>query len=335
MTASEENRLKFEVDFNVAPAVLDCFNTLERTEDLGLSPDGRWLAVANYALDGITLFSIDTAFTNGAEPPRLTLNNFWQLKSSTLSEPHGLDFLDNTTLVVANRTGSIDIFDLPSRPPLGQAFNTQPVKSITRARKGEWLTNPGSVCALKLGGGRIQILSLSNYQNYITSHTISHFGPFRRTHNQIILSEGIDIPDGIAVSDDRKFIAVSNHVTHEVFIYAYQGPKATLDPPCAVLKNVVYPHGLRFCDGHSKLIVTSAGSPHVHLYDCVNAPWAGNFKPVNTFKVLDDETFKAGADNTQEGGPKGLEITRDEKLLLVTNELMPLRAFDLQAMLAA
>ncbi|MEM1039649.1 MAG: hypothetical protein AAGI12_09295 [Pseudomonadota bacterium] len=333
MIATLTARQKHEVELSVLPDCEACFNGLSRTEDLALSPNNQWLAVANFTLNCITFFQLSFTYDGSPRTPGLSIGNYWQLQSPTLKYPHGLDFLDDQTLVVANRQGSIDLFDLPAAPPFGQMIKTTPRVSLTRAGFKQRVHSPGSVCAVELRRGQCQIFAANNYSHFISSHVISSFGQLRKTSNKTIISSGLGIPDGLAMSDDHRFLAVSNHTTHEVLIYKNQRAGEPFDEPCARLKNVIYPHGLKFVDGHSKMVVASAGSPFLHLYACDDLPWSGEYRPKNSFQVVDDETFRAGAVNDQEGGPKGIEITSNERLLLMTNELLPLRVFDLQAML--
>ena len=65
------------------------------------SPSGRRLAVAGFRANRIAIFEIviDTA----ANGDRVRLTDVVEIEASTLDEPHGLCFLDEHTLIIANR----------------------------------------------------------------------------------------------------------------------------------------------------------------------------------------------------------------------------------------
>lgn len=325
-----------QVDIEISPKAAECFGTLARTEDLRLSPDNTLLAYANYHLNCITLFSV---FLEPASTSRLAsfkVLDFWQIASTTFNETHGLDFLDDRTLVVGNRVGGIDILELPQQPRMRETLHLTPKKTIRRAAKNVAIQNPGSVCAFQRPDGARQILAANNYGHFVSSHLLRQVGPFRKLTNKILISNGLGIPDGLTISPDLKHIAVSNHLTHEVLVYENTGHDGHYDEPCARLQKVVFPHGIRFTRDGKKLLAASAGSPFVHVYSRGNHnTWSGTYRPDRSFRILDEQTYRAGACNPMEGGPKGLEITANDELLLVTNEHAPLQAFDLQAMLKA
>jgi len=54
-----------------------------------------------------------------------------------------------------------------------------------------------------------------------------------------------------------------------------------------------------------------------------------------SFRVMSEEVFRKGRGNPQEGGPKGIEISEDLNLLLVTSDYQPLPFFDLRQALAS
>ncbi|MEL6736115.1 MAG: hypothetical protein AAFO98_09580 [Pseudomonadota bacterium] len=328
--------LKHQIPFTVSKRAEACFDSLDRTEDLRLSPSNNWLAIANYLLDCITLFSVRIVPASTEHSSGFELVDYWQIASPSFNEVHGLDFLDDNTLVVGNRLSGIDIFKLPSKPPMGQTVHVEPSKTINKAAKDIDLQNPGSVCSFYQADGTRQILAANNYGHFISSHLLSNVGPFRKLRSRVLIAGDLGIPDGVTISDDHKYIAISNHVTHEVLVFKNTGHYGAYDEPCARLQKVIYPHGLRFTRGGKELFVSSAGSPFLHLYRANGGnSWSGLYKPANTFQVIDNDTFKAGASNDQEGGAKGLETTADGSILLVTNELAPLQTFDLPAILQA
>ena len=74
------------------------FNEAARTEDVKFSPSGRVLAVV--ATNGvISLLAVDTC----SRP--VQIGQYAELHSTSLSSPHGIDFLSEDVVVVANRSG--------------------------------------------------------------------------------------------------------------------------------------------------------------------------------------------------------------------------------------
>jgi DNA-binding beta-propeller fold protein YncE len=142
------------------------------------------------------------------------------------------------------------------------------------------------------------------------------------------LKQGLVIPDGIAISHDGRWIAVSSHGTHDVKIFdasATLGPKAQ---PAGILSRANYPHGLRFTQDDKHVLVADAGSPMLHVY-AGEGGWTGYREPSRTVAVLDDETFARGSSNPEEGGPKGIDIDRSNTVVAVTCEEQALAFFSL------
>ena len=81
------------------------------------------------------------------------------------------------------------------------------------------------------------------------------------------------------------------------------------------------------------LLVADAGSPFVHIYRAADLNWRGVRTPLLSVRTLSDEQFALGRHNPQEGGPKGIDVTRDMSLFVTTNECQPIAFFDLQAAL--
>jgi DNA-binding beta-propeller fold protein YncE len=148
------------------------------------------------------------------------------------------------------------------------------------------------------------------------------------------MARSLDIPDGIAVSHDERWIAVSNHNTHEVMLFDASASLGPWTEPAGILSDVDYPHGLRFTPDDKHLLVADAGAPLIHVYER-GSGWAGAHGPIRSVTVLDDETFIRGRANPQEGGPKGLDIDRSGIVVAMTCEEQPLAFFSLASMIEA
>ena len=129
--------------------------------------------------------------------------------------------------------------------------------------------------------------------------------------SEVLLQRYLDIPDGVSVSPDRRWIAVSNHTPH----------------------NVHYPHGVRFSADGGHLFVADAGAPYLHVYAPGPDQWRGVRHPLATVRIMDDAAFERGRFNPEEGGPKGLDLDASSRVLVVTSECQPLAFFDVRALL--
>ena len=82
-----------------------------RTEDVAFSPSGRRLAIAEFGADRIVLLTID--ITASGPSRKVELTDWMAITSSSFREPHGVSFLDEETLVIANRAGGVSLTKVP------------------------------------------------------------------------------------------------------------------------------------------------------------------------------------------------------------------------------
>ena len=306
-----------EVAFEAPPEVRGGIARLGRTEDVRLSPRGDRLALACYRRHRIAL--ADVEISRAEDGPRITVSSLEELASPLLREPHGLDFLDNETLVVANRAGGVGVFRLPA-PGSGGELGV-----IGDGATGPATSDgPGSVAARALGGGR-EVLVCNNWANTITRHAVAEDGSL--SDGEIVARTWLTIPDGVAISRDGEWLAVSNHSAHCIFLYRLRTLGASVEP-VGILRGVEYPHGLRFDDGDRGLLVADAGAPRVHLFVAEDG-WQGVRYPVASLVVVDEGRFVAERTSPEEGGPKGIDVDTDARVLVVTSASVPLAYFDL------
>ena len=188
---------------------------------------------------------------------------------------------------------------------------------------------PGSVAAYSLDANMIELLVCNNYSNTVTRHTLDRRHEYEANSDAVLLSHRLDIPDGISFSPDGAWIAISNHNTHSVLLY---DRSRTLHPdsePDGILRNVLCPHGLRFTPDLEHILVADASAPYVNVYAKNGTSWRGKREPHSVFRVMDDTVFGRGRNNPQEGGPKGIDIDPQGKVIAVTCEWQPLAFFDL------
>ena len=154
--------------------------------------------------------------------------------------------------------------------------------------------------------------------------------PFK--NDRVLLNKWIQFPDGICVSKDKKWIAVSNHDTHAVFLYKNDSSLNARSAPDGILRHY-YPHGLRFASADRFLIAASAGSPYVNVYQALDSDWRGVRSPVLSIKVLSNEDYLRARISREDGGPKGIDINNAMDVLVMTCEQHPLAFFDLDPIL--
>jgi hypothetical protein len=315
--------LPLEIRFDAPAAVRDALATMGRTEDVRLAPSGRRLAFACYANERIAL--ADVEITASASGPEIAVSSLDQLASPELREPHGIDFVDDDTLIVGNRAGGVDVFLLPA------AGATDGLTRISPAGGGapSLLNAPSSVAVRSLGSVH-EVLACNNWANTVTRHTLD--GSWVLSAGEVVAHKWLDLPDGVAISHDGRWLAVSNHYSHQVLVYAYSTLNQDADP-VGILRGVQYPHGVRFGAGDRHLLVADAGAPYVHLFVSSKSGWQGVGYPAVTIRVMDDDTFARGQHNPQEGGPKGIDVDPRTNVLVVTSECVPLAFFDLTAAL--
>lgn len=308
-----------EVDFDAPPSVRDTLAVIGRTEDIRFAPGGRRLAIACFVGQGIALADIE--ISRGGSGPEIAVTSLDLLDSRALADPHGIDFLDDDTLVVGNRGGGVAVLRLP--PSGGDEVTTAyPVDGEIEGL----LQGPGSVAARSLGEGHYELLVCNNFANTVTRHLVDGTGALVR--GEVVLRRWLDIPDGLALSHDGRWLAVSNHNTHSVFLYERSRLGEDADP-VGILRGVNFPHGIRFGAEDGYIVVADAGAPHVHVFLPTDGGWEGVGYPAATLTVMDDDTFLRGRHNHMEGGPKGIDLDLRSGVLVATSECQPLAFFDL------
>ena len=301
---------------SVLRATLDGF---ARTEDIRFTKDGRRIAIAGFARCSVLVLEL-------SPPPALTVTGVLELVHDELREPHGLDWFDDGSLAVANRSGHVQIFRVPAArfgAHQQQADIQDTIKRAGLRRRVRW---PGSL-AIERQGRNPGLWVCNNYAHCLTYHPLRmRTAGIVAKMGRVALSEDLNVPDGVAISDDGAFMAVSNHETHQVFVYRLTGPGRAMR--IGQLNRISYPHGLRFLPGGKGMIIADAGQPYLHVFETAS-DWAGDHQPDRHVHVLDEETFLRGHHNAREGGIKGLDIDLTRGLVATTCETGVLTFFDL------
>ncbi len=234
-----------------------------RTEDVRFSPDNKRLAVAGFGHDAIYVFDVDVGGVD--DEVTVALRGVTELLCTGLSQPHGLAFLGDSTLIVANRAGEAVIVGIPQTVPGVRSVQAAPLATIADDDSG--VSTPGSVAATRVAADLFEVLVCNNYVHRVTRHLVDLRDGCRVLGAEVVAASGLQIPDGVAVSRDRRWVAISNHLTHSVAIYDRVQRLAPDASPTGVLCNVNHPHGLAFSGDDGHLVVAAAGSPY-----CTSSP---------------------------------------------------------------
>lgn len=331
ITVEETDASSARIQVQTTPEIEAMIARLGRTEDVCFSPDDTSLAVAGYGESSCCIFKV--AVERSGAVPRMVIHGWSEIHSDAIRDPHGLAFAGNDHLVVGNRRGKIAIFDLRGLRNEGKPQAVDPVRIVNRANMFHRVHAPGSVCVTEMNGGRIEILACNNFKHQVTRHRVPLRAGPALPDNAIVLERYLDIPDGIAIDPTGRWVAVSNHNTHEVLFYDRKaGLNRRADPDGKGLETG-YPHGVRFFDDGRLLCVTDAGSPFLRFFRSQDNVWSGEHRPVLTVRVLDQQTFLRGHVNEMEGGAKGIAFNAREDILAVTCEEEALAFFHTPSLL--
>ncbi|MFI5047733.1 MAG: YncE family protein [Acidimicrobiia bacterium] len=323
----EVDAREFAVATAATPDVVDALGRLGRTEDVRIAPRNDRLVLA--AFDRELLAVVDFTITVDGGHPQVQVSHVDELRSPRLHLPHGVDFLDDATLLVANCTGDLAVLHLPCDREAAGASGRLTAFDPSPAHGFELVGAPSSVL-VDHQRDDVDVLVCYNADHAVSRHRVrmSAPDPPMVTRNDVLLRYGLVVPDSAAVSRDGHWLAVSNHGRHVVMLYERSSPLDESSRPQGILRGLTYPHGARFTADGRHLFVADAGRPYVHVFAQRGVSWAGVHHPTLSLRVMDDETFARGHRNPQEGGPKGIDLDRSGRVLVLTCECVPLAWFD-------
>ena len=240
---------------------------------------------------------------------------------SGVEYPHDVDFSpDGRLLVVANRRGrSLTCY---ARQPGGAArFGSRPFWTI----RGRWsrLRHPDGVKFVPPDAAYVAAANLTeNTVTFYRSRWLhrSHYAS-RACFVLAGPETGLREPDGLAFSDDGALLAVANHGSGTVTVYA-RGRRAPRYGPAPIVEfggaqSMLHcPHSVAFSREGTHLAISNAGGRTVSVYRCGRGPDPGSSRwsesPVLEIGACDPVAFSAtNARNRREGGSKGVAFGTD------------------------
>ncbi len=301
-----------------------------RTEDVRFSPSGRRIVVAS--TDGsLHLFALEPS----SRPLEVTYQT--RLVSPGLLSPHGVEFLSEDTVAVANRHDNLRAFRIPLRNTwdpetevgcIGEMNSDWfgALRESRNLREREVATGPGSVRRF----GR-ELLVCCNKLNTVTAHTFAlgeqqvSFGDGR-----LVAQDGLEIPDGLAISRDGAWLAVSDHDNRRILVYRRKDGELA-----CVLKDdaLNFPHGLCFDRTGDLLLSADAGNRFIHVFQGKGGWTTDQTRSADRIEAVPSFVFERTQSAVPEevrpleGGSKGIDIDPSGRLVAITCRHLLLRVF--------
>ena len=313
----------------MAPEIEPLVASLYRTEDIAVAPDGRRVVIPGFFSDHMLLADLDVVRDGGHE--RLQVSAASVVQCERLRFPHGVAFVDDRTVLVANRGAELLAIDVPARGTGPTAvFRTGRV--IVGEHDRVPVRAPSSLAARTLDG-LCEVLVCNNESHTVNRYLLDLDDDLQVVDREVLIGEGLHTPDGVALSRSGRWLAISNHTTHEVFLYSYEPDAAAPARRVGTLRGPNYPHGVRFARDDRAILLNDAGLPHLYVYAAPDGDWSGVRDPARTLRVMDDGTFNAGRYNPQEGGPKGLVVLEEQGAIVLTSTYQHLACMPLDDVL--
>lgn len=310
-------------EIDATPEIRAAIESLGRCEDVSFSPDGARLAIAAFGLGQVAVLDIGRT----AEPTApMPITGFTTISSAQFVKPHGVAFIGNR-LMVADRETGVFAFDAP-QPVLGVSAADAAPSFVLPTDAPVRIASAGSVRVAALDDGIFEVVVCSNYLQRLTRHFVDT-QEMRSLCNEILLTGGhLHMPDGVAISNDRRWLAVASPQVSSVLIYDFAADFTPTTVPAARIPCGSNPHGLTFTHDDHWLLVADADLPNMHVLGC-GSGWGGGDGPQQTIRVTDDATYALFSDTPGEGGPKGVAVHPDGRLVAVCAQTWPLRFYSL------
>ena len=302
-----------------------------RSEDVHFSPSGKNLAIAT-TRGNILYFDVDISARPVRVYPRMVF------KSDTLRAPHGIDFLTDELIVVANRRGCLNFYQIPHINSCAQETHLESLVNMD----SEWF---GSIGELRLygdrqiatGPGSVRIHGNSLYVTCNLKNTVTECqltfdcDEIEVGAERVIIQNGIDIADGLAFSHDGNWLAISDHGNRRVIVL----DRSTNEISCTLRDaDLQHPHGLCFDSDHNRIITSDSGGKCLHIFETDDNWSSDQSSSTFTCEGVDDAIFKKTQSQVPEkrraleGGIKGIDFDPGSKTFVTTCRYQMLRFFE-------
>ncbi len=309
----------------------DSPNHAIRTEDVRFSPSGRMLALV--ATNGcIYLMVVDTT----ARPVAVTRSV--ELRSASLASPHGIDFVREDMVAVANRGGLVTFYIVPPMSTWRDGMSVEPIHEM----ESEWFGPKGSTRksgdrVVNCGPGSVRIIHHTLYvccnnKSTVTAHPLSvRRNAVKTGAGALVVQAGLEIPDGLALSRDGRWLAVGDHNYRRITIYRLADRSLCCDLSDVDLS---HPHGICFDPTGTALYVADAGERGVHVFVSPDG-WVTSMT-CSSFKMpaVDEDAFRKTKESVPEvhrpleGGIKGIDVDASGRIIATTCQNQMLRFFE-------
>jgi hypothetical protein len=304
---------------------------LGRVEDVAFSPNNGLLALAAFERNSIGVCKVHIR-VNGNRP-RVEISNAVELSDPSLNAPHGVCFLDDRTVVVANRGGDVSVLQLSADDDMREGAEFTLI-DLPEGAGFEQLGEPSALTIVKDPEDGIEVLVCNNFSDTVTMHELEN-DPLSVKRSDVLLHRYLSLPDGVAVDADNQWIAVSSNYGHRVMVYERSRPLQEGSAPDAILLGSHHPHGLRFSLDGQQLFVADGYNPYVMVYERDGETWRGVQQPTAAIRVRDDDVYErdVSTHGYWNAGPKGIDLDRGGNVLAITFVTEPLAFLDARAIL--
>ncbi|MGH9808956.1 MAG: hypothetical protein ACRD9W_17185, partial [Terriglobia bacterium] len=110
---------------------------------------------------------IDLGVDRSSEGVKISLTDAAEILSPWFNHPHGVDFIDDDTIVVCSRRGVVSMFKLPPGQLGGNRYELEPLGIIDSDRG---LRAPGSVSVARRHENVYEALICNNRSHTVTRH---------------------------------------------------------------------------------------------------------------------------------------------------------------------
>jgi len=261
-----------------------------------------------------------------------------ELRSASLVSPHGIDFVRDDLVAVANRGGWVTFYIIPPVSAWRDGMSIEPIHEMG----SDWFGPKGSTRksgdrAVNCGPGSVRVYKqllyvCCNNQSTVTAHPFTVRRKIIKTGaGEIVAREGLEIPDGLALSRDGRWLAVGDHNQRRITIFR-RADRA----PCCDLSDVdlSHPHGICFDPTGTALYVADAGERGVHVFVSPDG-WVTSMT-CSSFKMpaVDEDAFRKTKESVPEihrpleGGIKGIDVDASGRIIATTCQNQMLRFFE-------